>query len=105
MLTCMNAGTPLEKVLLGENIHFTPIDTHVAVALHLLTDNSIAGRAIALGEPGGTVVDLEDDEAGFDGSKKYWKLLHTDLPGVRNKLANMYKLLGFEVDRSMETSF
>jgi len=100
MDTDMNAGTSLQQVLHSQGIHFTPVETHVGVGLHLLADKSISGRAIALGEPGGSIVDLEEDELGFDGTKKYWELLHKDLPGLRGTFANLYALLGFQVDPS-----
>lgn len=102
-----NVGDTLKSV----SVEFVPVDLHVTLAMHLLVNKSIVGRSIAVShrlggeivtDPEELYVDLEDDEMGYDGSKKWWELAQKAAPRghgtpeefIRQFFSNLHKGLG-----------
>lgn len=89
--------TPMSKeiapVLKDLEVRFTSLDEHVKVAMHLLCDNTVVGRAIAVGQP--SVRDVCDDADGGDGSQ-YFQMLKQDWPSYAEQLTKMYQTMGLE---------
>lgn len=100
METGMNAGSDgVSETLLNLGVHFVSVEAHARMVMHLLSDDSIAGRAVAVLQPeGGTFADVEDDNSGGDGTRKYWELIHEGWPGAREGLRKMYNMVGFQDD-------
>lgn len=98
METGMNAGSDgVSETLLNLGVQFVSVEAHARVVMHLLSDDGIAGRAVAVVQPeGGTLVDVEDDDAGGDGIRKYWELLHAGWPGALEGRVRMYDMMGFQ---------
>ncbi|KAH8756288.1 hypothetical protein F5883DRAFT_569404 [Diaporthe sp. PMI_573] len=101
METDMNAGADgLSEALNSIGVHFVPVESHARMAMHLLSNDSIAGRAVALGQfEGETFVDVEDDDSGGDGIKRYWELLLRGWPGALEGRRKMYGMMGFQDDQ------
>lgn len=98
METGMNAGSDgVSETLLNLGVQFVSVEAHARVVMHLLSNNSIAGRAVAVVQPEGKAfADVEDDDSGGDGIRKYWELLHGGWPGWREGLQRMYGMMGFQ---------
>ncbi|KAL1863908.1 hypothetical protein Daus18300_008057 [Diaporthe australafricana] len=98
METGMNAGGGgLTETLNSLGVYLVSVDLHARVVLHLLSDRGIAGRAVAVGQPDGEMLmDVEDDDAGGDGVKKFWELLHKGWPEAKEGRRKMYGMMGFQ---------
>ncbi|KAK2604138.1 hypothetical protein N8I77_007093 [Diaporthe amygdali] len=98
METGMNAGADgLSETLQSLGVHFVSVEAHARVVMHLLCDDGVAGRAVAVGQSeGGVFVDVEDDDSGGDGIRKYWELLYGGWLGAREGRQKMYGLMGFQ---------
>jgi 5'-hydroxyaverantin dehydrogenase len=94
---------------------FTPVSEHVTLAMHLLLDESIVGRAISAyfrfegsteRAPEDRYVDLQDDEEGLDSGRVWWEWARSNVPEgkgpgdefLRVLFAKLYEGLGFEID-------
>lgn len=103
METGMNAGSDgVSEVLLSLGVQFVSVEAHARVVMHLLSNDGIAGRAVALVQPdGGTVADVEDDDSGGDGIRRYWELMHGGWPGAKEECKKMYGMMGFQHEGSV----
>lgn len=101
METGMNAGADgLSETLQSLGVQFVSVEAHARMVMHLLSNNGIAGRAVAVLQPEpGTFADVEDDDSGGDGIRKYWELVHGGWPGAREGRTRMYDMMGFQDDR------
>ncbi|KAK7697277.1 hypothetical protein SLS64_013711 [Diaporthe eres] len=101
METGMNEGADgVSEVLLGLGVQFVSVEAHARMVVHLLADDGIVGRAVALLQPEGVAIaDVEDDDAGGDGIRKYWELFHGGWPGTRDARQKMYGMMGFQDDK------
>lgn len=97
METGMNAGSDgVSETLLSLGVQFVSVEAHARVVMHLLSDDGIAGRAVAVVQPEGEpFVDVEDDDSGGDGIRKYWELAHKGWPEAREGRMRMYDMMGF----------
>lgn len=98
METGMNAGEGgLSELLQSLGVRFVPVEAHARMVMHLLANDGIAGRAVALGQAEGeTYFDVQDDDAGGDGITKYWEQFHRGWPGVLESRHKMYGMMGFQ---------
>lgn len=98
METGMNAGEGgLSELLQSLGARFVPVESHARMVVHLLSNGSIAGRAVALTQAGGeTYFDVEDDDAGGDGIKRYWEEFHRGWPVALESRHKMYGMMGFQ---------
>lgn len=101
METGMNAGSGgLSEALHSIGVHFVPVEAHARMVMHLLSNDGIAGRAVALGQfEGETFVDVEDDDSGGDGIKRYWELIYRGWPEALEGCRKMYGMMGFKDDQ------
>lgn len=108
----------IKESLKAIGVGFTPVDDHVTLALHLLLNESIVGRSItaelrlasnnAETNPEDMFMDLEDDEEGYDGGKKWWEWAQKAVPKdqgppdlfVRALFSKLYKGIGFDIDET-----
>ena len=88
-------STDITPVLDELGVKYTSIEKHVHVAMRLITNESINGRLVALGQS--LVMDVMDDEEGGDGGPQYWELKRQDLPHTRRKIAKMYGMIGLRL--------
>lgn len=101
METGMNEGPDgVSETLLSLGVHFVSVEAHARMVVRLLADDGIVGRAVALLQPEGeAIADVEDDDAGGDGIRKYWELFHGGWPGTREARQKMYGMMGFQDDK------
>ncbi|KKY36668.1 putative short chain dehydrogenase reductase [Diaporthe ampelina] len=101
METGMNAGSDaVSETLRSLGVQYVSVEAHARTVMHLLSNDGIAGRAVALVQSDGeTFADVEDDDAGGDGIRKYWELLRGGWPGAKEGRQRMYDMMGFYDDK------
>lgn len=102
-----NMDTPMsadiKEAISSMGIGFTAVMKTVNVALSLMINQDVAGRAIALGPS--KVEDIRDDEEGGDGGPGYFKLIHSEIPELRGQMTKMFGMMGLEVDQTQKYLF
>ena len=97
----MNTGSDaVSETLRSLGVQYVSVEAHARTVMHLLSNDGIAGRAVALVQSDGeTFAEVEDDDAGGDGIRKYWELLHGGWPGAKEGRQRMYDMMGFYDDK------
>jgi 5'-hydroxyaverantin dehydrogenase len=70
-----------------------PIEDVITAVMHCVVNDGINGRAFIVGPK--KIVDLGDDEEGCDGGLVMKNFGRLQLPGYKDKVAKLMKLMGF----------
>jgi 5'-hydroxyaverantin dehydrogenase len=101
METGMNAGEGgLSELLNSLGARFVPVEFHARQVMQLLSNDDIAGRAVAVGQlEGGTAIDVEEEDTGGEGVKKYWDFMLRGWPEGLESCRKVYGMMGFQGDK------